>query len=278
MSDRKKPLYDVYSVTQINCYLKCPQQYKYRYIDGLPSRLSSAAWFGISAHGALEHNFEQKIFSKKDLPANKVVDVFANQMETEKDTIDWEGKFRDEIDMGKWLLTEYVNEYARVIKPKAVEKKVEIEISGVSKPFLGYVDLLNSDSTIMDFKTTSRAPSPYSMKNHLLQLTGYAYSLVKLQDSRDVFTEEEAAKIKKARAIHTRMDFMVKTKTPKIIPKPIKRTIGDMKRFVGVVQAVTAAIEAGAFYPNFTSPLCNPKYCSYYEKCQKDYNEDSFLK
>jgi DNA helicase-2/ATP-dependent DNA helicase PcrA len=48
-----------FSYSQINTYERCPREYKYRYVLGLPTPVSSAASFGVTVHAALKGYYEK---------------------------------------------------------------------------------------------------------------------------------------------------------------------------------------------------------------------------
>ena len=66
------------SVTQLKMYLRCPLQYKYRYIHGLRIPPTGAITLGKSIHSALEENYSQKIETHQDLPLDHVTDFFSD--------------------------------------------------------------------------------------------------------------------------------------------------------------------------------------------------------
>ena len=55
------------SVSQIKMFLRCPLQYKYRYIDNLKIPPTGSLLLGSSVHSSLEGNYRQKIETKQDL-------------------------------------------------------------------------------------------------------------------------------------------------------------------------------------------------------------------
>lgn len=258
-----------YSISQINAYTQCPKKYEYRYIKKIPASFQGGAMvFGSSTHVALQNNFEQKIFSRQDMSPRKVVDIFVDNMEKSKDTTEWETDFRKEIDTGKKLLTTYIDTNARPLMPRHVEKKFTITLPNTNRTFIGYIDLLCQNNLIIDYKTTSRKPSDFDIRKNSLQLSCYYYGV--LCNAKELFPEKAAEAIIKAETFDTRLDFFVKTTPPLVIPKIVMRRREDINTFINIANSICDSIERGAFYPNFTSNLCNAKYCAYWELCHTE--------
>jgi CRISPR/Cas system-associated exonuclease Cas4 (RecB family) len=274
-------MYPRYSVSQVNTYIACPKKWEYRYVKGISPRTSTPSLvFGTSIHSGMEHNFSQKIYTREDLPKSRVVDAFAEKMESENNSVDvdWNGKMGEYVDMGAGLLNMYIGDFSRPIQPKVVEQDFVINIPGVSKPFMGIVDLIGVDFRIIDFKTASRKPSVFDVRKNLLQLSSYTYSVIQSRNNREIFSERDSVNIEKIKAFNTRLDFLVKTKTPQVHVRPVMRNKDDLRRFVTIVQQTCKSMESGIYPPNPTSTLCSPKYCVYWERCNKDLSEDSYIK
>src|ERR1039457_5494706 len=113
------------SVSQIKMYLRCPLQYRYRYIDGIKIPPTGSLLLGKSNHSALEGNYRQKIESKQDLPMEQVSDMFADSWESQvKETVFQEDEKSGETkDDGVNLIIAYHNQVAPSIQPKLVEKE-----------------------------------------------------------------------------------------------------------------------------------------------------------
>lgn len=277
----KGGMYPIISVSQMNCYLSCPRKYEYQYVKGISSQKSSNLIFGSSIHSALEHHFRIKQMTNTPVPKSKLVDLFAEQMDRDKTTVNWDNekgvnKYGSHIDMGRALLVDYVENFAPSIKPLRVEQQFKITLPNIEKKLLGFIDLINTGYTVIDYKTTARTPSDVDIRRNLFQLSGYSFAI--LNSKLDIFTEREYKELHSLRSIPVRLDFFVKSETqPKIVVKTFHRDLEDLKRFVHLSQQINHAINQGVFYPNLTNPLCSLKYCSYYERCNKELHEDSFL-
>lgn len=240
------------SVTQLRMYLRCPLQYKFRYVDGLKIPPTSALCLGRSVHGALEDNYTQKLVTRQDLSITHLTDIFSDNWEQQAQEILFEedekpGKIKDQ---GIGMLRVYHHEVAPKVYPVYVEHGFELPIPGTDRTLKGYIDLVDEDGVIVDHKTTKRAMQERTVATDL-QLTAYAFAY------RGLEGRDEAG---------LRFDVMVRTKNPKIQQLRATRTQQDIDRFLQLLRQVNRAIETGLFYPNenFMCPSCG-----YRDMCAK---------
>jgi hypothetical protein len=134
------------SHSQISSYIRCPMVTFWRYVRNKKSPPASAISFGLGTHKALEYNFAQKIYSKQDVPVSVVTDIFRDfwkqaapitVFDTEKDE-----KADDFLDQGTVLLAKYHKEHSPHIQPAAVETRFTLQLPGVPREVLGFIDLI----------------------------------------------------------------------------------------------------------------------------------------
>jgi len=240
------------SVTQMKMYLRCPLQYKFRYIDGLKIPPVSALTLGKSIHSALEGNYKQKIDSKQDLPTEQVLDLFSDKWEKgAKETVFEEGEKPGEVkDDGIKLISVYQKQVSPTVEPKLVEKEFELSFKNVEYTLKGYIDLVDTKDVVIDHKTTKRSMSQDDVGSDL-QLSCYALAYRSALGAR----EKEL-----------RFDVMVRTKTPKIQQIVTIRTQEDINRFLKILGHISNAIKSGVFYPN-ENFMCS--VCGYRNLCKK---------
>lgn len=243
------------SASQINMYLKCPQQWAFRYIEGLKSPPGAALTLGSCFHGATAKNYEQKIESKADLPEDEVCDIFSTQFESAKhDTAWYEDEKPGEVkDAGIETLREYHKVIPPTVQPAQVEMKFTLGFTNLDEKFLGYIDLLDDTGKIIETKTTSRKPSEIS-HDHKLQATAYATGY------RVKYKRQESA---------SRIDYAVSKKNPEIVSMPLEITAQDMDYFLRIVPMVLDGIKKEMFIPNRGHFLCSQRWCGYAELCMK---------
>lgn len=244
------------SVTQINTYIRCPLQYKFRYLDGLILPPRAALTKGKSVHKGVEHNYTQKIESHEDVKLSEVQEVVAAEFETLATETEFEkdeepGKIKDDTVS---LATLYHKEVAPTVQPIMVEKKVEVKFENASYNLLGYIDVIDDKDYIRDTKTTGRTP-PESDVHKSLQLTAYSMSY------RTLYGKEEAG---------VKLDYLVQTKIPKTVQFESKRTERDIERFLKTMGMVAHAIQNNIFFPNENNFLCSAEKCGYWSMCHSN--------
>lgn len=235
---------DHLSVSQLKLYLLCPLKYFYRYIQRLEAPPSSELTLGRSVHKALEMNFRQKITTLQDLPLTHVTDAFSDAWEQEAKHTAFEmdekpGHIKDD---GINILGVYHPTVAPTIQPKAVEQPFTLTFANVAYTLKGQIDLIDIRDTIIDHKTTKRAPTPEQVSQDL-QLTAYSLAHHTLHGQA---------------SSSLRLDVAVRTKAPKIIHLQTSRCPTDHARFLKLLGYVAKGIHSGLFYPiaNFTCPSC----------------------
>ena len=241
---------DYVSASQINMYLRCPNQYKFRYVEGLVIPPGSALTRGKAVHAGQELNYQQKIETQKDLPLSDIQEFTAHKFEEYAEKTDFQkddpGKVKDDAIT---LATLYHQEVAPNVQPMMVEERVEVPLADTV--LVGYIDLIDTDGYIHDTKTVDRTP-PAGEIEKSLQLTAYSLAYRELMG-----VEERGVKL----------DYLVNTKTPKVVQQEAKRTQKDIDMFLYITNHVIDAIIGGVFYPNPTNMMCNERWCGYYHRC-----------
>ena len=219
---------DHISVTQLKMYLRCPLQYKFRYIDGLKIPPPSTITLGKTIHQTLEENFSQKIKTQKDLPLEYLKDYFSDIWDIEAKETQFEegekpGKVKDE---GINLISVYHKTHSPQIIPISVEEEFELEFENSPLKLKGYIDLIDKNHTIIDHKIKTRSMNKQDAEQDL-QLTAYylAYKIKKQKPPQGL-----------------RFDVIVRTKTPKIQQIAITKSHQDTIRFLKILTQVTKAI------------------------------------
>lgn len=151
---------DVFSYSQLSTYERCPREYKYRYVLGLPTPASSHISFGSSVHDSLRAFYERiravhsgiegvEMPEKTDLLA-----LFESFWRTQGyDTAEHEQKQRA---FGEKILREYLEKFDyKNEQPLEIEKKFKYAIQDVK--ITGVVDRMDLVKEgvvdIYDYKT-----------------------------------------------------------------------------------------------------------------------------
>jgi PD-(D/E)XK nuclease superfamily len=223
------------SYSSINRYLTCPEQYRLYYVERLRPKVESAGMvFGALVHVALADLFRN---------GTDPVSTFLHEWQNLKDVeLDYGRKESWESLKGKGeaLLQKFLKEESpKIRKVSGVEKKFEIAVTSLSRPFIGIVDLISEvdgQTTIVDFKTAT---------------TGYEEHQVALSDQLTAYFLGDPQVQRVALCV------LVKTKEPRIEWHASKRNASHLAEYLNKVRLVAEDIARGKFYKR------SGKWCSY---------------
>jgi len=140
------------SYSRIERYLRCPEQYRLYYIEGLRAKTESASLvFGAVVHLALaeffRHSDDPVVVFREEWQALQDVEMRYSRKES------WQTL----KEKGEKLLEKFVREEARKIGTVlSVEKVFELGLSNLNQPFIGIIDLIaemDGKRTLVEFKT-----------------------------------------------------------------------------------------------------------------------------
>jgi len=248
---------DHLSCSQMNLYMQCPLKYKLLYIDGLPKPFKpSGLAFGGSIHAALAWLHKQRM-NGNDVPLRKLLRIFdadwyAQRLDTEIRYKNGEANTRLTI-MAKEMLSLYFNQSYK--KPVGAEVSFVLPLVNLSTGekldinLEGFIDLIEKDDTITEFKTSAQAMNLRDIEDHL-QLTAYSYAYEMLYQ--------------KTPRLLKLIDF-VKTKRPRIITLETDAKKLNYQRFFYLASQILRGIRSGIFFPR-KSFMC--KDCEYAGPCK----------
>jgi len=159
------------SYSQINTFETCPRQYRFRYIQRIPTPPSAAATFGSSMHQALRDFYQEikegKKLSKKDL---------LGLLEVNWSPQGYASKSHEERmkKQGQRMLTDFYKKFDSKVIPKDLEQPFVIKVSPKLKigGRIDRVDEKKGELEIMDYKT-GKAMEQKKI-DQSLQMTVYA--------------------------------------------------------------------------------------------------------
>jgi putative RecB family exonuclease len=154
------------SASQLNCYLGCSLQYKFRYVDKLPKPWRSAGMaFGTSIHAAIEWFHRERMAGRVPL-ASAAVAIFQADWyaQTVEPLIFGKNETKELLaEKGAEMIRVYIEAAATAPVPSAVEERFSVALVDVETgeeigvDLHGIIDLVESDGTVVDFKTSARA-------------------------------------------------------------------------------------------------------------------------
>lgn len=250
--------------SQIGMFDRCPMQYFYRYVEGIILPPASAMLAGTGVHASAAKDLTAKRDTGELLPLEAVTEAAAETVNSEWDKtgvllddeekLIGEKKVRGEtVDTAVTLARLHHGELAPMLSPKHIERPFTVELVNYPVDLSGTLDLQENNGTLRDLKTRSASP-PAGLADASIDLTFYGLAARAL----DGQAPELLA-----------LDCLVKTKTPKLVTQTSKRHEGAYKALLLRIEAVSKAIESGAFPPcSPESFLCSERYCGYYpDRC-----------
>lgn len=251
-----------WSYSAISQYLRCPLQFYFQRVLGLPVKsVSSGLILGGAIHEALAeyHRSLQRQELTLPKPITETFQAAWGNREAKEEIIYRDGDNREEcIDKGIHLLEIYLQEPP----PQGiigVEEKFLVPLYNshgeyLEKPLLAVTDLITQSEklvlTVREFKTSGRAFSESEVQTSL-QPTCYVHAV------HERYRQE------------SRVEYvvLVKTKTPKVQRISTARYSSDFGRLGDMVQTVERAVDLGVFYPVETPMNCST--CAFREHCRE---------
>jgi putative RecB family exonuclease len=246
---------DHLSASQMNLYFQCSLKYKFQYIDRLPKPFkASGLVFGSAIHSAISWFHKNEMAGRK-VSLEKLYAIF---------TADWYGqkvesdiRYRETetetglILLGKEMLGLYYHQPRKQVKGTEIPFTVPLVSPGngdhLGINLEGYIDLLEENDTIVEFKTSVKT---MDLKDVNLQLTAYSYAYEMLYQKRP----------RSLRVVN-----FLKTKKPKMLSLEAKLVSINHQRFFHLAKEALKGIRSGVFFPR-QSFWCNG--CEYAEPCR----------
>jgi putative RecB family exonuclease len=262
VQERQGGVREYVSPSRLNCWIKCPRAFAFRYLDGIKTPTSPSLFLGSAVHAGLEVAYRHR-----QLGINlEAGDVAKRLLESWAGLVDEKGMTfhspADEQALQKQavdLVTAYLAYAPTFEKPLAVEVALEAPLvdpvtgEDLGMPLLGIIDLVldyEAGPLITDFKTSAKSSEPLEIV-HEIQLTSYAYLF------RQVNPWPESG---------LEIRSLIKTKVPKIeFHSYPARTEDHFRRLFAVVREYLDALDAGRF--NFR-PGFGCAMCDYREQCR----------
>jgi hypothetical protein len=157
------------------------------------------------------------------------------------------------VDAAVGLAGLHHKDLAPTLAPRHIERPFTVELKGYPVDLSGTLDLQEDNGTLRDLKTRAASP-PAGLADSSLDLSFYGLAAKAL--------DGVAPKV-------LALDVLVKTKTPKLVTQTTTRGDAAYRALLLRIEAVSKAIESGAFPP--CSPddwCCSVKFCGYFGICE----------
>lgn len=232
------------SPSRLNCWLRCPLAFQYRYVEGMRTPPTESLFLGKAVHVGLESYYRHRHLGMAlscDAVVDRLFHGWAHLVDDEGMQFDTANSELACQRQAAELIAAYLRHADPDETPLAVEVSLQVPLvdpstdEDLGMPLLGILDLVLADASgpaIIDFKTTSRSSPPLD-RLHEIQLTAYAWLF------RHTTSAQEGS---------LQIRSLVKTKTPKIeIHTYPPRTDNHFHRFFAVVRAYLDAVDSGQF-------------------------------
>lgn len=247
------------SNTQLKMFLTCGEQYRFRYLEKKIIPPGVAMIRGKSVHKQHEHSLRHKLATGSPLSPGEVQSIasdevdagFAGEIKLDEGETFQSAKGQAKDDAVRLAVLDQQT-HQQTIKPKEIEKRVEIQVPGLSKNLLVIIDTIDTADFVRDLKSASKSPPPdEAEKNDQLTLYG-------------IVSEAAGLGAPKGYAL----DYLINTKEPKHLTLTGTRTRGDKQVLLNRVANAVEHIEKGNFIPAPSdSWVCKPKWCGYWSQC-----------
>lgn len=244
---------DHLSHSSVALYLRCPRQWAYRYLEGLPTRRTYSLLRGSAVDHAATVNLQQKVDTHRDLPISVVAeaaeDAFVRAVDQAggRSEVEWEGQsYPRALDSTIQLTRVHMAQHAPYIQPVAVQERIVRELPS-GRTFVGILDYRTAD-VVGDVKTGARR-------------MGQEAADTDLQPSAYAFLLGSPIQFEFARLIDTgtkQYDELVTTRRD-------ERAISWYERLVTEVEQ---GIDRAVFPPNPQGWWCSERACPFWIRCQ----------
>jgi putative RecB family exonuclease len=246
------------SPTSAKDYLGCSLRFFFGRVQAIPRQTSPALHLGKAVHAALQH-YHLAVWRGGDASPEAIAQAFGEvftAMEKDEGPVSWKTpKAREKAyEDGLRVVSAYLDSpNALKESPKAVEVFLRENIDGLSVPLTGAIDLVQQDLTPVDFKTSACKPDPKTAAfDHEIQLVCYQIMIEKATGETPPALD---------------LLFLVKTKTPQVIPVSIPPADEHRKRrVVNILETAVQGIAQGRFHPQ---PGMHCSWCSFRNECSK---------
>ncbi len=242
-----------WSFSSLACYMRCPLQYAFRYIEGCaPERTSVCLPFGRAFHAVMS----ERAAKGPGYQLEEAKEAFTSHFRSETEAAD-NLIYKPDEDFGTCLckgfdvLTVALENWSDT-EVIAVAERFSVSIPGVQRPLVGEYDLIVRDEgepMIVDWKT-SASRWPTNKADRDLQASAYCYAYHQQTGQNPTF----------------RFDVVTKAKQPTFCKHYTGRSRDELERFGRVVYSIERSVQGLNFYPVENVQNCSE--CPYRDRCK----------
>ncbi len=243
------------SYSQIRLYQTCPIKYYYTYIKEIKTPINDKIFLGTVFHSIVEYYLKEKISNREPEKEALLIRFKEQFQENQKEReINWNAPTGETRRRGLAFVRHFLKEIAPDIKPLMVEKEMIGYLPDLDVKLKGIIDLVETDFSITDFKTTTAKWSKNRLKESYLQMQIYRYLFE--QAFGEVVTHLNFRIIYSKNAVNIK-NQKISVKAPDL----------DCDKMFDIIKYVVENIRNGVFYKN-ESYACG--YCEFKDTCKKD--------
>lgn len=248
---------DYISPSAAKSYLACSLRFYFERVAEIRKPTTPALHLGKAVHAALQAFHLARWRGTDDSPevvAAAFGDAFL-KLEQEEGPVRWKVGEREKSRLAGLRIVAAYLDSPEVLrgKPRGVEVPLTESIPGLVVPLTGVLDLVTSNFTPVDFKSSAARPDPqHAAFDHEIQLVAYQLLL-------EVATGEKPASLD--------LVYLVKTKVPQVIR--VSSPAADKKRKDRVIRLIDTAItgmSGGRFHPQ---PGMTCMSCQFRNECKR---------
>lgn len=243
------------SYSQIRLYQNCPKKYYYSYVKEIRAPMNDKIFLGVVFHSTVEHYLKQKIGGKEP-GKEEIVEWFKKKFQAgeDKQDITWLSPAGESRKRGLAFIHHFLREIATDVNPMMVEKELVSELPDLGVKLKGVIDLVETDFSITDFKTTTAKWSKPRIQESYLQMQIYRYLFEK--SFGDVVT------YLRFRIIYSRKSSNIKDQNVSVRASDL-----DTTKMFDIIKYVVENIRNEVFYKN-ESYMCG--FCEYKDICRSE--------
>ena len=241
------------SYSQIRLYQTCPKKYYYTYIEEVKAPVNDKVFLGIVFHSIVEHYLKEKI-SNKAPAKEELVNFFEERFQEgqKRQEISWGAPEAEARKRGAAFVRHFLREMAPDIDPLMVEKELIVDLPDLDVKLKGVIDLVETDFSITDFKTTTAKWSKKRLKDSYLQMQIYKFLFEK--------SFGNVISYLRFRIIYAKQASNIKDQK-----LSVKASDLDTSKMFDIIRYVVENIREGVFYKN-ENYTCG--YCEFKDLCR----------